>query len=151
MLVDTLYKFFNAPIKGKEQGGPDTSKGVGVPQGNPFSPLLMNIYLNEFDQFILALKEEIDKGKPSSQNTKEWNQATHVPANELKRARSRKAKNKLKREIRRSKIKAARKAGIQQKPEVDADLPNHIYHRIYYVRYADDYLIAFKFNFNQLN
>ena len=144
LLIDILYKFFNAPIKGKEKGGPDTSKGIGVPQGNPFSPLLMNIYLNEFDRFILTLKEEIDKGKPSSQNTKEWRDATEVRAHELKRAKSRKAKNKLKREIRRSKIKAAKKAGIQQKPESDKDLPNHIYHRIYYVRYADDYLIAFK-------
>lgn len=144
LLIDILYKFFNAPIKGKERRGSDSSKGIGIPQGNPFSPLLMNIYLNEFDQFILTLKKEIDKGKQSSQNTKELRDAIEVKMHEFKRARSRKAKNKLKKEIRQSKIKTAKKVGLQQKSESDKGLFNNVCHRIYYVRYADDYLIVFK-------
>lgn len=74
LFVDTLNKFFKTPIKGVEQGGPDTSKGIGVPQGNPLSPTLANIYLNEFDHFMGNLKEEIDKGTPGG-TTKEWRQA----------------------------------------------------------------------------
>lgn len=144
VLIDTFYKFFNVKIKGVEEDSLDTNKGIGVPQGNPFSPLLANIYLNEFDQFVMLLKKEVDKGTVLPRNTKEWQDATEVRAKELKRARSRRAKNNLKTKICRSKIKAARKAGIRQKPETDADLPKRIYHRIYYLRYADDYLIAIK-------
>lgn len=53
-------------IKDIEKGGPDTSKGVGVLQGDPLSPLLTNIYLNEFDNYIKELKKEVDCGSPGS-------------------------------------------------------------------------------------
>jgi len=70
-MIDTLYKLFNMPVKNLELGGPDTSKGVGVPQGNPLSPLLANVYLNELDQFMDLLKKEVDKGSPIGITTKE--------------------------------------------------------------------------------
>jgi retron-type reverse transcriptase len=144
LLLDTLNKFFKMPIKDIDKGGPDPSKGIGVPQGNPLSPLLANIYLNEFDHFIYNLKKEIDKGTPTNTTTKEWNQATHIAANELSRAKTKKAKANLKRELYRQKVKEAIKAGIQKRPETDEQQGNTIYHKIHYVRYADDYLIAVK-------
>ena len=55
IMVDTLYKFFRMPVKDIDKGGPDTSKGVGVPQGGPLSPLLANDYYNEIDQYIVLL------------------------------------------------------------------------------------------------
>lgn len=131
------------PVKDLDLGGPDTSKGVGVPQGNPLSPLLANAYLNELDHFIDLLKKEVDKGSPG-ETSKEWRKATWVTASELSRAKTRKAKSSLRRELYRKKVKEAIKAGISRKPITDEQSGDKVYHRLYYVRYADDYLIAVK-------
>lgn len=55
-----------------------------------------------------------------------------------------KAKANLKRSLYRQKIKEARKAGISKKPATDKQQGKHVYHRLHYIRYADDYLIAVK-------
>jgi len=142
-MVDTLYKFFNIPVKNLVSGGLDTSKGVGVPQGNPLSLLLVNVYLNELDHFVGRLKQEIDKGSPEG-TTQEWRKVTWVKAAELSKAKTRKAKSFLRRELYRRKVKLAIKAGILCKPIIEEQMDYEVCHRLYYVRYVDDYLIAVK-------
>jgi retron-type reverse transcriptase len=143
MMVDTLNKLFKMRVKDVEKGGSDTSKGIGVPQGNPLSPLLANVYMNELDHFMDSLKKEVDKGTPGN-TSKEWGQATWVTAAELSRAKTKKAQSNLRREVYRQKVKDAMKAGIPRNLESDKQQDNGVYHRLYYVRYADDYLIAVK-------
>jgi len=43
IMVDTLYKFFNIPVKKLSVGGFDTSKGVSVPQSNFLSIMFTRI------------------------------------------------------------------------------------------------------------
>lgn len=143
MVIDTLNKLFKMRVKDVEKEGPDTSEGIGVPQGNPLSPLLANVYLNELDHFMDSLKKEIDKGTPGN-TSKEWRQATWVSIAELSRAKTKKAQSNLRRDVYRQKVKDAKKAGIRRNPESDEQQGNRVYHRLYYVRYADDYLIAVK-------
>jgi retron-type reverse transcriptase len=143
ILVDTLYKFFKAPVIGVEKGGSDTSKGIGVPQGNPLSPILANIYMNEFDHFMGMLKNETDKGKADFVS-KEWSKFIKVSNAELVSAKTKKAKRNLKRELRRKKVKEAEKAGIERRPTTDEQQGDKVYHRLFYVRYADDYMISIK-------
>ena len=143
ILVDTLYKLFNMPVKDLNLGGSDTSKDVGVLQGNPLSPFLVNVYLNELDHFMDQLKKGVDKGSPQSINS-EWTKATWVGVSELSRAKTRKAKAALRRDLYRTKVKMATKAGIPRRPLTDDQAGDHVYHRLHYVRYADEYLIAVK-------
>jgi len=60
------------------------------------------------------------------------------------KAKGKKAKKNLKRDLYRTKVKAALKAKIPRKPLVDINQGRWVYHKIHYVRYADDYLIAVK-------
>lgn len=61
LLVDTLYKFFKISVKNLNAGKSNTNKGVGIPQSNPLSPVLANVYLNELDHFVDCLKKKIDE------------------------------------------------------------------------------------------
>lgn len=144
LMLDTLNKLFKMPIKDVHKGGPDFSKGLGVPQENPLSLLLANVYLNEFDSFIKNLKKEVNKGTPKSLTTEEWNKAIYISASELSATKTSKAKANLKRNLYRQKVKEAKKAGIPKKPATHEQQGKHVYHRLHYIRYADDYLIAVK-------
>jgi hypothetical protein len=72
LLIDILYKFFNTFLDKKDLANSEMSKEVKVPYDHSFFLLLMNIYLNEFDQFILLLKKEIGNKFFLSHNTKKF-------------------------------------------------------------------------------
>jgi hypothetical protein len=106
--------------------------------------MLMNIYLSTFDHFMRKLKAEYDRGKPSSNATSEWRKATWVSAKELSGAKSKESKSRLKRDLYRQKVKLATKAGIPRKALTNKQQGGKVYHKVHYVRYADDYVITIK-------
>jgi retron-type reverse transcriptase len=133
-LRNTLYKIFQSPVKDLNKNGPDCSKGVGVPQGNPISPVLANLYLNELDHFMVNLKKELNKSNARDTLTPEWTKASELSV----------AKANLKVNLYRKKVKFALKSEIQKNTKADESRSQYVYHRIFYVRYADDYVIGVK-------
>lgn len=99
----------------------------GVPQGSILSPLLSNILLSKLDRFVeTELIPEFTRGKKKRPN-QEYNRLMN---------RARKRHNKGQKEAA-HKIKQQ----AQKLPSIDPQDPD--YRRLKYVRYADDFALAF--------
>jgi group II intron reverse transcriptase/maturase len=115
----------------------------GTPQGGIVSPILANIYLHAFDEFMEQKKQELDQGKARHRSA-EWNNITnHIW---YYRRRIDALKGDTHPEIRTTQERYAQKIrelSEQQKRLPASDPLDPTFRRLFYVRYADDYLIGF--------
>lgn len=122
--IDLLWKLFRA---GYIDGGVKFNTYTGVPQGGVVSPILSNIYLNEFDNFIISLIDQLSSKEKliSKVNPKMVKFSNQLTA--------------LNDEYQASKNSDVLKKIVELRKERNS-IPSRIRvgNRIRYVRYADD-------------
>lgn len=112
----------------------------GVPQGSIVSPLLANIYLHELDHYLNQMKDRFDAGKQRKPN-KRYRSATQKISALRKQYDKLKEKEGTSQELESitQRIKAMQSL---QKSLPSGDPFDQDYRRLYYCRYADDFIIG---------
>ncbi|MGH4052743.1 MAG: reverse transcriptase domain-containing protein [Clostridium sp.] len=109
----------------------------GTPQGGIISPLLANIYLNEFDSFVVRLKQEVDSGEKRAING-DWNKVNK----KIYRRRIKFKSPSLTTEQRTQLSREIKDLELQRSSTPSRDPFDNSFRRIKFVRYADDWLIG---------
>ncbi|OPJ57345.1 reverse transcriptase domain-containing protein [Clostridium oryzae] len=132
--IQIIVKFLKA---GYMEYGANHISYSGTAQGSLISPILSNIYLNEFDAFIKSYSESFNKGKTRKRNP-EYHRLDARKQHWVSKLRNTNPNSDEYSHIK-NEIKQLSKT-LLNSPHSDPIDEN--YRRMVYVRYADDFLVG---------
>src|SRR5947208_3821258 len=112
----------------------------GVPQGSIVSPVLANVYLHELDLFMKGMKKRFERGKKRKKNLI-YNRHSYTIERLRKEIDNRKGKEGKQEELQVIQ-QEIRRVDKLRKQLPSGDPFDSEYKRLYYCRYADDFIAA---------
>ena len=111
------------------------ASNLGTPQGGILAPILVNIYLDELDKFLLNLQIEYSSIQP-----REGNPAYRKVSRKIESLKAKLKEVDSKKSLVKQELKLAER--LQRSiPSIDPMDPN--YKKVLFVRYADDWIVGF--------
>ncbi len=134
--IELIWKFLNA---GYMENWEYNATFSGIAQGSGISPILANIYLNEFDRFMEDYKKEFDKGTGRKRNNEYTRKQSH---RQRCKAKIRKEWDSYSDSEKQEAVRRLSELKREFQKIPMGDPMDTGYKRIQYVRYADDFLIG---------